>query len=125
MGHLAYGQGPMPEPMKTREDCPQAVTRILLVRREAEKPSNPFIPDNRRFRQRPEERRKRKKSRRRNMEREDEYTNLRLTGKGHPHGGPLKDEKSISNTFIFSLQGFRLLAMAIPLQATGNLNTAA
>ena len=53
------GQGSMPEPLKKKEDYPQAVTRVQVMRQQAEKPSNPHIPHNRRFRQTPiEERQK-------------------------------------------------------------------
>ena len=53
------GQGPTPGPTKQRTDYPQAVTKVKIMRQQAEQPSNPPIPSNRQVRQRPiEERQK-------------------------------------------------------------------
>ena len=38
------GQGPKPGPMKKRADYPQAVNKVLVLRRQAENP-NPYVPE--------------------------------------------------------------------------------
>ena len=52
------GQGPKPGPMKKRTDYLQAVNKVLAVRKQVENP-NPYMLQNRRFRQRPIEERQR------------------------------------------------------------------
>ena len=46
------GQGPKPGPLKKRADYPQAVNKVLVLRRQLSNP-NPYIPKHLRFRQRP------------------------------------------------------------------------
>ena len=52
------GQGPKARPTKKRADYPEAVNKVLVIRRQMENP-NPKIPEHLRFRQRPIEERER------------------------------------------------------------------
>ena len=89
----------MLRPMKKREDCPPAVTRILVMRRRSRKTEQPFHSSQSPIgeRQKAEEKQRGRKGNRGDGESGRVHKpghhklHLRLTGKGHPHGGPPKD----------------------------------
>ena len=109
------GQGPMPGPVKKREDYPQAVTRVQVMRQQAEKPGYPHIPHNRRFRRRPIEQWQKAEEKQKAEWKQWRWKAWTSTPSWSSRTSSSTDWQGSSTWIVKKLHVFRLQAMAIPL----------